>query len=120
MAGNTERDDSGQFESDLRNDEIMCYFADGRPFHTAQEVADRFGIDRSTAYRRLSRLADDGLLEKVSLGSRTVVWWDRRDPTSVPTEGTSKDPLFAAPTFSVDEPVAEDEIDDVLYDEIEK
>ena len=118
MSGNTERDENGQFESELGNEDIMSYFAERRPFHTAQEVADRFGIDRSTAYRRLSRLEDDGRLEKVSLGSRTVVWWYTADTAATPDEVASDDPLFSAPTFSVDDPVDEDEIDDVLYGEI--
>lgn len=119
MSGNAERDERGQFESDLDDEDIVSYFAEGRPFHTAQEVADQFGIDRSTAYRRLSRLEDDGRLEKVSLGSRTVVWWYTAETTTAPDEVESDDPLFSAPTFSVDEPVDEDEIDAVLYGEIE-
>lgn len=120
MSGNTERDESGQFESELGDEDIMSYFAEGRPFHTAQEVADRFGIDRSTAYRRLSRLGDDRRLEKVSLGSRTVVWWYTADATTAPDERESDDPLFSAPTFSVADPVDEEEIDDVLYGESEE
>jgi predicted ArsR family transcriptional regulator len=119
MSGNSERDDSGQFASELGNEDIMGYFAESRPFHTAQEVADRFGVDRSTAYRRLSRLEDDGRLEKVSLGSRTVVWWYTADTAATPAAVASDDPLFSAPTFSVDESVDDDEIDDVLYGEIE-
>jgi predicted DNA-binding transcriptional regulator AlpA len=119
MSGNTERDESGQFESELSNEDIMSYFAQGRPFHTAQEVADQFGIDRSTAYRRLSQLGDNKRLEKISLGSRTVVWWHTTDTATVPDEIGSDDPLFSAPVFSVDEPVDEDDIDDILYDKIE-
>ncbi|PSQ36899.1 hypothetical protein BRD11_00795 [Halobacteriales archaeon SW_12_69_24] len=119
MAGNAERDERGQFESELGNEEIMSHFVERRPFHTAQEVADRFGVDRSTAYRRLSQLEDDGRLEKVSLGSRTVVWWYTADTAARPDAVASDDPLFSAPTFSVDEPVDEDEVDDVLYGEVE-
>ena len=119
VSGNTGRDESGQFESELDNEDIMNYFAERRPFHTAQEVADRFGVDRSTAYRRLSRLEDDERLEKVSLGSRTVVWWYTTDTAATPDEVESDDPLFSAPKFSVDQPVDEAGIDDVLYGEIE-
>lgn len=119
MSGNTERDESGQFESELDDEDIMRYFAEDRPFHTAQEVAGRFDIDRSTAYRRLSKLEDDGHLEKVSLGSRTVVWWDTTDKEAPPDAVASDDPLFSAPTFSVDDPVDDDGIDDVLYGDIE-
>jgi hypothetical protein len=117
MPGNTERDENGQFESELNNEDIMSYFTEGRPFHTAQEVADQFGIDWSTAYRRLSRLEDDERLEKVSLGSRTVVWWYTADAPTTPDAVASDDPLFSAPRFSVGEPVDEDKIDDVLYGE---
>lgn len=119
MSGNAERDDGGQFESDLGDGDILAYFASGRPFHTAQEVADRFDIDRSTAYRRLSRLVSDGKLEKVSLGSRTVVWWYRDEIETVPDEVPSDDPLFNAPSVSIDETVDEGDIDDILYGEIE-
>jgi len=34
MSGNTERDENGQFESELGNEDIMSYFAERRPFHT--------------------------------------------------------------------------------------
>ena len=119
MSGNPERDERGQFESDLSDEDIIGYFAAGRPFHTAGEVAEQFGIDRSTAYRRLSQLEADERLTKVSLGSRTVVWWHTTETPATPDEVAADDPLFAAPTFTVDEPVVEDEIDDVLYGEIE-
>lgn len=118
MSGNIDRDESGKFDSELGDEDLIRYFADGRPFHTAGEVADTFGIDRSTAYRRLSRLAEDGQLEKVSLGSRTVVWWYTRDTVS-PEGFDSADSLFTAPAFSVSDPVDEDDIDDILYGEIE-
>ncbi|MFB6197560.1 MAG: helix-turn-helix transcriptional regulator [Halobacteriaceae archaeon] len=119
MSGNAERNERGQFESEIDDDDIVSYFAEGRPFHTAREVADRFDIDRSTAYRRLSRLADDGRLKKVSLGNRTVVWWYTADTATTSGGIGSDDPLFSAPAFSVDEPVDEGDIDDVLYGEIE-
>jgi hypothetical protein len=118
MSGNTERDETGKFESELGNKDIMSYFAEGRPFHTAQEISDRFGIDRSTAYRRLSQLEDDGRLNKVSLGSRTVIWWYTPETATVPNEIESDDPLFSAPKFSVDDPIDDNQIDDVLYGEI--
>jgi predicted DNA-binding transcriptional regulator AlpA len=97
MSGNANRDEGGQFESKVDDEEILRYFREGRPFHTAQEVAERFGVDRSTAYRRLSRMEDSAGLEKVSLGSRTVVWWltDEDHPSDnngVPDD----DPFFAA------------------------
>lgn len=117
MSEQSDRDGRGRFESELTDEAIMRQFADGRPFHTAQEIADQFDIDRSTAYRRLSRLGEDGRLEKVTLGSRTVVWWNK-DTEQAPDELDPDDPLFSAPTITVDDPVGEDEIDAVLYDNI--
>ncbi|GAA0233263.1 helix-turn-helix domain-containing protein [Halobaculum roseum] len=118
MSEHTDRDDRGQFDSGIADDDLLRYFTEGRPFHTAGEVAERFDIDRSTAYRRLRRLAEDGRLEKVTLGSRTVVWWYTADADRT-ADGSDDDPLFAAPSFAVDDPVDEDGIDDVLYGEIE-
>lgn len=119
MSGNTGRDESGRFESDLSNAEIMDHFSDGRPFYTATEVAERFEIDRSTAYRRLSQLEDAGRLRKVPLGSRTVVWWYTADTAPASDTVEPDDPLFSAPSFSVDDPVDEEEIDKTLYGELE-
>ncbi|UIP00280.1 helix-turn-helix domain-containing protein [Halobaculum sp. CBA1158] len=119
MSEGTDRDDRGQFDSGIADDDLLRYFTEGRPFHTAGEVADRFDIDRSTAYRRLRQLAEDGRIEKVTLGSRTVVWWYTADADAATAEEDADDPLFAAPSFAVDEPVDDDEIDDVLYGEIE-
>ena len=118
MSRKTDRDDRGQFESGFEDTDIIRYFAVGRPFHTAGEVADRFDVDRSTAYRRLRDLSEAGRLEKVTLGSRTVVWWYTADSESA--DDTDEDPLFDAPAFSVDDPVADDDIDDVLYGPIER
>jgi DNA-binding FadR family transcriptional regulator len=119
MSENTRRDESGRFESELRDEDIVGYFAEGRPFHTAGEVADRFDVDRSTAYRRLSKLEDDGSLEKISLGSRTVVWWYTDATETDAEEIDSTDPLFSAPVTAIGESVDEDEIDDILYGEID-
>ncbi|WP_135664868.1 winged helix-turn-helix domain-containing protein [Halorhabdus rudnickae] len=112
------RDDRGQFTSGFDDQDIIRYFAVGRPFHTAGEVADRFDIDRSTAYRRLRKLSEAGRLEKVSLGSRTVVWWYTDD--SEGNEDDAGDTLFDAPAFAIDDPVGDDEIDDVLYGPVEQ
>ncbi|WP_440771740.1 helix-turn-helix domain-containing protein [Natronorubrum sp. DTA28] len=119
MSGNADRNESGQFESTFDDEEVLEHFADGRPFHTAQEIADRFDVDRSTAYRRLSDLATAGALEKVTLGSRTVVWWYPTETSEEHTEAETDDPLFTAPAFTIDEPIDEDDIDDVLYGELE-
>jgi hypothetical protein len=119
MPENSDRNECRKFESTLGTVDILHYFANGRPFHTAQEVADAFDVDRSTANRRLSQLADERSLEKVALGHRTVVWWYRANTPSAPPAVASDDPLWSAPTFTVDEPIDDGEIDDVIYGDIE-
>ena len=68
--------DTGQFSSEITDEEIIKYFESGdRHFHSANEVADYFDQKRETAHRRLERLARMGEIEKVKLGPRSVVWW---------------------------------------------
>lgn len=75
-----ERDGEGRYAEMVADGKLIYFFEAGqRDFHSANEVADEFDIDRSQAHRRLSRLADEGELERVEIGSRNVVWWRPRD-----------------------------------------
>ncbi|MFB6296736.1 MAG: helix-turn-helix domain-containing protein [Halobacteriales archaeon] len=47
---------------------------------TTPEVADGLGVSRRTALRRLSDLAEEGLVERKDVGGRASVWWVR-EPT---------------------------------------
>lgn len=76
------RNESGEYTSTTTDAAILAYLADAdRPFQTAQSVADRFGFDRSQAYRRLQRLTDEGALKKTKVGGRAAVWWAEETPT---------------------------------------
>jgi predicted DNA binding protein/GAF domain-containing protein len=46
----------------------------GTPF-TAPEVAERVGCARRTAHKKLTRLADEGVVETKKVGARGRVWW---------------------------------------------
>jgi Fic family protein len=71
-----DRDDRGQYQTAVNDSEILSFFGRAvRPYQTAQSVGDEFGLERSTAYRRLQRLADEGPLRKDEVGARAVVWW---------------------------------------------
>lgn len=61
-------------------------------------------LERNPHYLNKSELVRDAL--------RHVLATDDADVGSAPDDG---DPLLSAPTVSVDDPVAEDEIDDVVY-----
>lgn len=75
------RNESGEYTPTTTDAAILLYFEDAdRPFQTARSVADRFGFDRSQAYRRLQRLADEGALNKTKVGGRAAVWWAEDTP----------------------------------------
>lgn len=74
------RDGDGRYSPTVADDALLHYFERGqRDFHSAKEIATEFGLDRSQAHRRLSRLAEGGELERVEIGRRNVVWWRPRD-----------------------------------------
>lgn len=121
MPGEPPRNEHGRYESKAHTDAIISCFTEGRPFHTAQEVADQLGVDRSTAYRWLSQLAEEGVIEKVDVGARTVVWWYNEDAKSDDEDAIrADDPFFSGGAlFDSDDPVKEEDMDDVIYSEIE-
>lgn len=106
MPGGSERGDGGstRFTPTITDEAILERFEEGRPFHTANEVAEWFDVDRSTAYRHLSDLADEGSLEKVKVGSRTVVWW-------LPAADEEETTAPAAPLRNIVGVLDEDEAD---------
>ena len=74
--GMAERNDTGQFESKIDADDVAVFIRDAdRPFQTTRDVAENFDVDRSTAYRALERLSDDGRLNKDKISANAVVWW---------------------------------------------
>ncbi|UHQ98294.1 FaeA/PapI family transcriptional regulator (plasmid) [Natrinema zhouii] len=115
------RNDRGEYSPSVTDEEILAFIArEDRPIQTAQSVGDQFGIDRSQAYRRLQRLADDGALEKSKVGGRAVVWWLSTESEQA-SEATicdvnPDDSIFDRETFEAGEPTNTSEnIDDILY-----
>lgn len=47
------------------------------------------------------------------------MWWIVEEDTASIEDIPADDPLFSAPTVSIGEPVHEEDIDDVLYGEVE-
>lgn len=71
-----ERNSGGRFVSKVGDDDILRFIHGlDKPFVTTSRIVGAFGIDQSTAYRRLQRLADDGELNKEGVGANAVVWW---------------------------------------------
>lgn len=115
----SDRNDGGKYTSNVADESLLAHFSRAdRPFQTARSVADRFDLDRSQAYRRLQRLADDGAIEKTKVGGRAVVWWLTDDNAAVPETRAvnANDPVFDRTTFEAGEPPDTSEhIDDILY-----
>ncbi|SNZ11967.1 PAS domain S-box-containing protein [Natronoarchaeum philippinense] len=76
-------------------EELVAVFEGAEPGepHTAREIADELGWERSTADETLQELAESGVLETKLVGDRERVWWlppptdhSRADVSAEPTE----------------------------------
>jgi predicted ArsR family transcriptional regulator len=114
-----DRDDSGKYTATVADETILATI-DQAPGHvgTASELAEDLPIGRRAVRERLLALKEQGAVDRKKVGGRAVVWWLTEDePTA--TEIDPDDPLFSAPTFTTDEPIDEEDIDDVLYGEVD-
>lgn len=114
-----DRDESGKYTVTVADETILAAIGQS-PGHvgTAAELAEQLPIGRRAVRERLLTLKEQGAVDRKKVGGRAVVWWLTEDePTT--TEIDPDDPLFSAPTFTVDEPIDEEDIDDVLYGEVE-
>ena len=55
-------------------EELLPIFEPGEPY-TSREISDELGCARTTAYKKLQRLAESGILETKKVGARGRVWW---------------------------------------------
>ena len=120
VAGVSNRNDLGEDTSNVTDESLLATFSRAdRPFQTAQSIADHFDLDRSQAYRRLQQLADDGALEKATVGGRAVVWW-LTDDANTPEihDVNADDPILNRTIFEAGDPDDTSErIDEILYGE---
>lgn len=72
MNDDRERDESGQFEVEHTDDEIIQAVRLNEPAGT-QEVADELGIARQSADYRLRKLLNQGRVEKKMIGN-SLAW----------------------------------------------
>jgi len=68
------RTEDGRYVAEITADDVLALFDSPEPL-TASEVADELGVVRRTAHAKLQTLADEGQLEKKTVGSRAVVWY---------------------------------------------
>lgn len=114
-----ERDDRGQFVETISLDDVISAVrGSSSPVATAKEVADELDCSAEAARQKLLALRDQGIVSRRTVGAGAVVWWvSTEDPDPErDLDVDPDDPLFTGGAlFSSDDPVEEDEIDDVLY-----
>lgn len=110
-----ERTETGEYVETVTTDRVLGVFAsvDG-PVVTSADVSDALDCSRETARRKLSRLAEQGRIDRRKTAGRVIWWLTESEP--VTTEIDPSAPLFSdGPLFASDDPIDETEIDDVLY-----
>lgn len=72
MGYNRDRDDQGQFQSEVSDEEIIAAVKQNEPAGT-QEVADEVGIARQSADYRLRHLQEEGHISVNKVGG-SLIW----------------------------------------------
>lgn len=89
------------------------------PVLSTAEIADRLPIKRRSTLDRLRSLEEQSLVESKQIGGRNTVWWLSESVDSdsrIPDD----DPFFAeGALFASENPTDEDDIDDIVYGEVE-
>lgn len=89
------------------------------PVLSTAEIADQLPIKRRSTLDRLRGLEEQGLVQSKQIGGRNTVWW-LSSADSSDAAPLSDDPFFAeGALFASDDPVDEDDIDDIVYGEVE-
>jgi hypothetical protein len=84
--GDRERSDSGTFVETVSLEDVLGVFDDVRgPVITSSDVADQLDCTTEAARQKLTRLYDQGEVDKRKTG-RVVVWWDTGETPSKPSE----------------------------------
>ena len=91
-----QRDESGQFSSEVTDDDILAAVRAHEPAATS-EVAGEVGMSRQGTDRRLRRLRDSGRVSSKKIAA-SLVWFDAQgDETDAPAVGGDRRGEHAAP-----------------------
>lgn len=80
MADKRPRDKEGQYVGTLDERQVLDAVRDAGHVATTSEVAAVLDTSQDTARRWLTRLHDDGTVERKKVGARGVVWWLADEP----------------------------------------
>lgn len=87
-----ERDESGRVVETVTPDRVLdavhaVIEEEEQPFVTVREVAEVLDVSGESARRKLTRLADEGRVDRKKVGARAVAWW----PTDEDGDGSASD-----------------------------
>lgn len=114
-----ERSETGEFVETVTLDDVLAVFNQvPGPIVTSADIADTLDCSRETARRKLTLLQEQHTIESRETAGRVVWWLTENERTT--TEIDPDDPLFTGkPLFASEDPLNEDDIDDVLYGEVD-
>lgn len=119
MSQDRERNDRGQYVGTISlEDVIEAIRQTDSPVATAPELGEILDCSSETVRQKLVTLHEQGRVERRTVGANAVVWW-LTDTEDTVDEINPDDPFWSADPYAGDEPVSEDDIDDILYGEAE-
>jgi predicted ArsR family transcriptional regulator len=118
MSQDRERNDQGQYVGTLSlEDVIEAIRQTDSPIATAKELSELLDCSSEAARQKLITLHEQGRVERRTVGANAVVWW-LTDTEDTVNEINPDDPFWSAEPHAGDEPVGEDDIDNILYGEV--
>jgi predicted transcriptional regulator of viral defense system len=76
MTKDRSRGEGGTYEAEVSDEDLLDVFREsGKPVLTATQVAGEVSIGRKAVLERLRELEERGVLERMEVGARAVVWW---------------------------------------------
>jgi repressor of nif and glnA expression len=76
MTEDRSRGDGGTYEPEVPDEDLLDVFRESEtPVLTATMVAAEVSIGRKAVLERLRELEDEGMVERMEVGARAVVWW---------------------------------------------
>ena len=74
------RGDGGTYEPEVSDDVLLKVFHESeKPVLTAKQVAGQVSIGRKAVLERLRELESRGVVKRMEVGARAVVWWPVKD-----------------------------------------
>ncbi|MHC3436528.1 hypothetical protein ACYJ1Y_00160 [Natrialbaceae archaeon A-gly3] len=76
MSKDRSRGEGGTYEPEVSDEDLLDVFRESeKPVLTAKQVAGEVSIGRKAVLERLRGLEVRGVVERMEVGARAVVWW---------------------------------------------